>query len=210
MEKIKVAQTAKKTYPKLSGESRRRAEVAIITKFQEMHPELKFESKDVQREERLIYVAEVLGRKHPIKSLKALSDAEVHFVLNEMSGKLKPAISSTTTAVNIVQTSHQHSEIVHLTSKEQNYAFDILFAFLEWTTEYKEDYLTKRWRRKSERMLTFSQANSLMMQLLNSAAHKDLKAMGKKTGRKENAKHIPILKRKLGLDQKSGVESGRN
>lgn len=194
-----MGQPARKPYPKLNQEKRRRAEIALILKFKQIRPDLKLENKELVREERLIFVSELLGRKTMINSLSSLTDSQIHFVLDEMNRKLKPRITAQTTTVKIVPLPHQ-ATIVHLASEEQLYTFDILLKFLGWNQEQTANYLKRRWRCTSQRLLTFAQANSLMVQLLNMAAQKDLKTEGKKTGRKENRKHIPTLKKKLGIN----------
>jgi hypothetical protein len=191
----------KNTYPKLNEKQRKGAYAAISINFMKMRRDLKGENKDVIREEKLDYITKSLDRKHPVKTTKALSDSEIHFVLDAMNKMLKPKISSETTAIKIVPGAYQGAKIIHLTQEPQQWAIEKLLSYLEWTQEYKEDYLTKRWKTKSERMLTTAQANSFTFQLLKTAASKDLKSLGKETKGKATLNHIPIIKAKLGIDQ---------
>jgi urease beta subunit len=196
-----MGQAALKTYPKMSADSRKRAYAAISINFMKMRPDLKHESKDIVREERLAFITELLDRKHPVTSLTALTDSNIHFVLDRMNAQLKPKMSAETTAIKIVPGAYQEAKIIHLTQEPQRWAIEKLISYLEWTQEYKEDYLTKRWKTKSERMLTTAQANSFTFQLLKTAASKDLKSLGKETKGKATLNHIPIIKAKLGIDQ---------
>lgn len=96
------------------------------------------------------------------------------------------------------------AEITFLTSEEQLFTFKKLEAHIGWTDEQRENYLNPRFRRTTFQILTFIQANALIMQLLNIAAHKDLKSSlgkDKKITRQMTAKYIPALKQKLRIDQ---------
>ena len=196
----------------MSVESRRASYAAININWLQMRPDLRFESKEIIREERLAWITSLLDLARPLSSLTKLTDGQIGIVMDEMrrmtGTKSEPKPKPPQTRGNVVQLSDykkntpkvkSEAEIKHLTSEEQLFTLEKLETYIGWTTQQRENYLRPRFGPANFQMLTFQQANALMIQLLNIAAHKDLKAMGKKTGRTENAKYIPTLKKKLGV-----------
>ncbi len=194
----------------MSSQSRSKAYGALNILWKKMRPDLHFEDKETVREERLVWIANLLGLKK-LDSTKTLTDKQIGLVLAEMkhlTGETpktpqitpKPPPSA---IVGIVETGADN--VVYLSaeraSDEQIYTLRKLLEFLDWSEEYQTEFLTKRGFPADISALRFKKAHPLMMLLLNSAAHKDLKAQGKQTGRKETAKHIPIIKRKLQIDR---------
>lgn len=190
----------------MSPQSRHAAYAAINITWQQMRPDLKFEAKEIVREEMLAWCASFLALKK-LDSIKDLSDGQIGRVLDEMKRMTgqqpqpKPDQKSPFTSrcgkLRAVEPPGTGAEIIHLTSEEQLFTLQKLETFIGWTAERRENYLQPRFQRKNFQMLTFKQANTLMMQMLNIAAHKDLKAQGKPTGRAATAKHIKIIKKKL-------------
>lgn len=192
--------------PSMSPESRNRSYAAINISWQKMRPDLHFESKEIIREEMLSWIVSFLQIKK-LDSIKNLSDGQIGRVLDEMrnlSGeasekktdtKFKKNIKvapSSGNVVNLAQFKRQH-----YATEEQKYTLGKIIDFLGWSEETLKNFLIKRKFGESIEKLAFKKANSLTMILLNSAAHKDLKAKGLKTGRAETAKHIKFIKRKL-------------
>jgi len=97
------------------------------------------------------------------------------------------------------------AEIHHLATNAQVEVIQKLIQHLAWSAIGKQAFLTKNFRRESERMLTPAQANSCTYILLRIAAAKSIKQT-------RNVKHvsssmireeIPKLKERLGIDQKA-------
>ena len=193
----------------ISPESRRAAYAAININWLQMRPDLRFESKEIIRDERLAWISSFLQLARPLESTTKLTDGQIGLLLDEMrrmTGTVAETKPKQLTGTNVVQLSDYKkpetsspgsAEIKHLTGEAQSYTLEKLEKYIGWTAEQRENYLKPRFGAGNFRMLQFKQANALMMQMLNIAAQKDLKAQGKKTGRAENAKYIPILKKKL-------------
>lgn len=195
----------------MGAESRNKAYAAINISWKKMRPDMAFADKDEIRDQRLAWMAQFLGLKS-LDSTKDLSDNQIGLVLEEMrrmTGEAKPAsparpyFKGKALPFGVVEsTPSSGAEIIHLASNEQIYVLEKLEAYIGWTTEQRENYLQPRFKRRNFRTLIFKQATALTMQMLNIAAHKDLKAQGKeKISRAQTAKQIPILKKKLGIDQ---------
>lgn len=204
----------------MSRQSRNSAYAAINILWNQMRPDLRFEAKDVVREERLAWIASFLRLKK-LDSTTKLSDGQIGKVLDEMkrlTGQVsKPQEINTksqfSTNLRLVEnpnvnvsTIYLHSEnsaeIIHLASEEQIFTINKLVGTIGWTEEGFREFLFQKFQRRSPRMLTFKNANSLMMILLNIAADKELRAQGKtKISRKMTAEYIPILKKKLQIDR---------
>ncbi len=96
------------------------------------------------------------------------------------------------------------AEIFHLSSPEQRFTLRKLEDYLGWTPERRANFLKPRFKATTFEMLRFDQATALTIQMLNIAAHRDLKkSLGAdvKISRKMTAKYIPVLKQKLGIDR---------
>ena len=188
----------------MSAQSRNGSYAAININWQQMRPDLKFESKEIVREEMLSWIAGFLDLKK-LDSIKDLTDGNIGRVLEEMkrmtgTAPTKPKKEfSTPFGRGQIRSVPPPSgaEVIHLATEEQQFTAQKLFDFLGWNVERKEEFLRDRFKCPNVRMLTFKKANSLMMILLNISAHVDLKAKGKKTGRTETAKHIGFIKKKL-------------
>jgi hypothetical protein len=197
----------------MSAQSHSKAIAAIQILWKQMRPDLTFD-KEGSREERLAWIAQFLGMKRELKSITDLSDKQLGLVLEEMrrltgqpSKPRQNAPQSPNTATfGVVETTPSGgAEIIHLTTPGQLITLKKLEAHIGWTQLQRENYLQPRFRRTNFQMLTFKQANSLIMQMLNIAAHKDLKSTlgpDKKITRQMTAKYIPTLKQKLRIDQK--------
>lgn len=186
-------------------QSRNSAYAALNILWLQMRPDLKWESKDVIREERLIWIAGLLGLKRELKSTKDLTDGQIGLVLDEMkrltgSGRHIPQAPATPQQTNVIKFP-KPDNVVYLSaeraSEEQIYTIRKILEYLGWSEEVKTDFLTKRGFPVDISKLRFKKAHPLMMILLNAAAHKDLKANGKPTGRAACGAHIKIIKRKL-------------
>lgn len=202
----------------MSRDSRNSAYAAINILWNQMRPDLRFEAKDVVREERLAWIASFLGLKK-LDSTTKLSDGQIGKVIDEMkrlTGQVsKPQENNTKSQfstnlrlvenpnVNESTTSLHHessAEIIHLASEEQKFTLEKLDRHIKWRNRelfYKQRKFTTNFA-----MLKFDQATSLTMILLNIAAHQDLKEQGKTSiSRTMTAKYIPVLKKKLQIDR---------
>lgn len=181
-------------------QSRHKAYAAINISWQQMRPDLHLESKEDIRAEMLTWIPAFLGLRK-LDSIKDLSDGQIGRILDEMKrltgqSSPKPNNSPFGKKPNL-QLVTDGAEVIHLASEEQQFTAQKLFEFLGWSVESKEKFLRERFNCPKVAMLKFEKANSLMMILLNIAAHVDLKAKGLKTGRAETAKHIKFIKSKL-------------
>ncbi|MDQ3132419.1 MAG: hypothetical protein M3Q99_16855 [Acidobacteriota bacterium] len=192
--------------PSMSRQSRGRAYAAINILWQQMRPDLRFEDKDVIRDERLSWIGDFLGLEK-LDSTTKLSDKQIGMLLEEMkrlTGQASKTPENNTKfgkSQNINNSENAQpdgAEIIHLAGEEQIYTINKLVGSIGWTEDGFREFLFQKFRRRSPRMLTFKKANSLMMILLNIAADKHLRAQGKtKISRQMTAEYIPVLKRKL-------------
>ncbi len=190
-------------------QSRNNAYAAIQISWLAMRPDLRFELKEVIRDERLCWITSFLGLRRPLGSITELSDKQLGFVIEEMKRLSGQAVStkkaeSTTEFKKLYNSnfSNNVADVVHLAGEAQLFTINKLVGAIGWTEEGFRDFLFQKFRRRSPRMLTFKQANSLTMILLNIAADKHLRAQGKtKITRKMTAEYIPTLKRKLEIDR---------
>lgn len=190
----------------MSVQSRNSAYAAINILWLQMRHDLRFESKDVIRDERMTWIAGFLGLKK-LDSTKDLSDRQIGFVLEEMrrltgqASKQQKAPQNSEISNNPIN-SAKPADVIHLASEEQVFTINKLVGAIGWSEEGFRDFLFRKFRRRSPQMLTFKNATALTMILLNIAADKELRAQGKtKISRKMTAVYIPVLKRKLGIDR---------
>jgi hypothetical protein len=185
----------------MSQQSRNGAYAAMNIMWLQMRPDLQWESKDVIREERLIWIQTFLGLKRGLKSTTDLNDKQIGVVLEEMrrlTGTSSPKPNNTPFGKKPdLKIPSCGADVIHLASEEQQFTARKLFEFLGWNVERIEEFLRDRFNCPNVAMLRFNKANSLMMILLNIAAHADLKAKGLPTGRAATAKHIKFIKKKL-------------
>lgn len=185
----------------MSPDSRKRAIAAIQIMWQQMRPDLHGD-REALREERLTWISSFLDLKKPITSVTKLSDGQIGLLLEEMkrlTGDAKPKTAGDARFARPCPAlaSPSGGDVIHLSTEEQQFTAQKIFDFLGWNVEKKEQFLRDKFNCPNVRMLTFKKANSMMMILLNIAAHIDLKAKGRKTGRAETAKHIKAIKRRL-------------
>lgn len=168
--------------------------------------------KDELRESRLQFMSQVL--KRDVKSSRDLSQAKLGKVLDAMRDlERSPTLPGGVPTVDRRQmTDGQPSSVAgqvhHLATEAQVAVIDKLFLHLGWRLESIEAFLSKRFKTKSQRMLTPAQANSLTFILLRIAASHDIKDRTK-VERVSNAMiraEIPALKRRLGIDQKPSAD----
>lgn len=182
----------------MSAQSRNGAYAAMNIMWLQMRPDLQWESKDVIREERLIWIQEFLGLTRSLKSTKNLTDKQIGEVLEEMRRLTGTKSEKPQTATaNVVAFATGGAEVIHLTSEQQQFTAQKLFDYLGWNVERKEKFLRERFNCPNVAMLKFNKANALVMILLNIAAHVDLKSKGLTTGRAATAGHIKVIKKKL-------------
>lgn len=196
----------------MSRESRSKAYGKINILWKQMRSDLRFEDKDTIRDERLTWIAEFLGLKK-LDSTTKLSDKQIGLVVEEMMRLTGQAPKTRQNApksqpsgiLSVVETSSTGgAEIIHLTTPEQLFTLEKLEAHIGWTVEQRENYLKPRFKRTNFRTLKFAQANALIMQLMTIGTQKDLKLIlgpGNSISREEIKKYIPILKKKLEIDQ---------
>jgi len=181
----------------MSPQSRNGAYAAINILWLQMRPDLKWESKDDIRAARLEWIQNFLDLKRELKSTKDLTDGQIGLLLDEMKRLTGQSVKQSPTAVPPSGADNVTFLSAFRASEEQKHTLRKLFDFLQWSEDYKTEFLKKRKFPAEVSSLTFRKANSLTMILLNSAAHKDLKAQSKPTGRAATAAHIKNIKRKL-------------
>lgn len=180
---------------------------AIHIEWLKIRPDLKHD-KEALREERLIWVSELLGYKHTISSMSLLSDKQLGIVLDELRKLTKPK-TSTQWCGKLKPATNTSAEIIHLANEAQVLTLQKIISFLQWSDDKLEGFLVKRYRSKSLRMLTFKQANSATFIFLNIAADADLRKLGfTKITREQTNKHIPEIKRRLEIDGMQWKERG--
>lgn len=205
----------------MSPESRRAAYGKINIVWLQMRPDLKFEDKDTIRDERLAWITSLLSLARPLGSTTELTDGQIGLVLDEM--QKMTGVNTNPTAfrrekaqverehenvVNIADYRRLHepeatnAEITHLSGEAQVFTINKLVGAIGWSEEHFREFLFRKFRRRSPRMLTFKDCNSLTMILLTIAADKELRAQGHaKISRAMTAKYIPVLKKKLQIDR---------
>lgn len=186
----------------MSRESRTGAYAAMNILWLKMRPDLRFEDKQTIRDERLTWITSFLGLEKDLKTAVDLTDGQIGLVLDEMkrmtgSGNTSsPQTPVNQTTGNVV--SLQQFKLQHYGSEEQKYTLGKIILYLKWTDEQTSNFLKKRKFGESIEKISFKNANSLTMILLNIAADKDLRILGeKKVSRKMTAEYIPLLKKKL-------------
>ena len=202
----------------MSPQSRNSAIAAIQICWKQMRPDLHGD-KYVLREERLTWISNFLQLRRPLESVKNLSDGQMLLVLDEMKNMTGAKSTPSPREKGAIEREHRNvvniadyrkaadseatdAEITHLSGEAQIFTINKLVGSIGWSDGHFREFLFKKFRRRSPRMLTFKDCNSLMMILLNIAADKELRAQGKtKISRAMTAKYIPILKKKLQIDQ---------
>ncbi|MET0466897.1 MAG: hypothetical protein ABW007_27295 [Chitinophagaceae bacterium] len=178
--------------------SRRKMMAAINIQWKELRPDL-HHSPDELREERLAYITDILKLKEPLGSLKDLTNYQMSRVLAHFDGlRAQPALPSTRIVARPAV-----AEIVHLATAQQVYTINKLLDFLGWHPDSRKKFLTARYQRENPVHLRPRQANALIRILFNIACSQELKKAGfKKVSRAMIGMHIPVLKKKLGIDRK--------
>lgn len=202
----------------MSPQSRNSAIGAIQICWKQMRPDLHGD-KDAMREERLTWISNFLQLRRPLESVKDLSDGQMLLVLDEMKNMTGAKTNPSPLEKGAIEREHRNvvniadyrkvadgeatdAEITHLSGEAQIFTINKLVGAIGWSEEGFRDFLFKKFRRRSPRMLSFKDCNSLTMILLNIAADKELRAQGHaKISRAMTAKYIPILKKKLQIDQ---------
>lgn len=206
-------------------DSRRSAIAAIQICWKKMRPDLAHD-KELDRDERLAWIADYLDLKK-LNSITDLSNSNLFDVAGHMkeltgSGKqqhrparrpverLKVAggaevitFPGNQKKVDPAAAGGTGAEISHTATPEQIYTLEKLQGYLGWSAEGMARFMKQRFKTDAFQMLRFKQAHALTMQLLNIAAHADLKKTnpGSKISRSDTAQYIPKLKRKLQIDQ---------
>jgi hypothetical protein len=178
--------------------SRKKMIAAINIQWKELRPDLHNNPEEL-RAERLAYITDVLKLKDPLASLKDLTNYQMSRVLEHFDGlRTQPALPNTQVVAKPVV-----AEIIHLASAQQVYAINKLLDFLGWHPDSRKKFLSSRFQRENPVHLLPRQAQSLVRILLNIACQQELKKAGfKKVTRKQICMHIPVLKKKLGIDRK--------
>jgi hypothetical protein len=170
--------------------------------------------KEELRDSRLQFMARVLNRE--VTTSRGLSQAKLGKVLDAMraleSAPLLPGGAPTVDPQPSI--ANVPAEVHHLATESQVATIDKLFGCMGWSPEAIASFTEKRFKRKSPRLITPKQANSLTMILMNIAASRDIKRRWREeTGREVEhvsremiRAEIPALKRRLGIDQKAEVD----
>jgi hypothetical protein len=182
---------------------------AIHITWSKLRRDLKGDKEEL-RESRLLFMSQVLNRE--VTTSRGLSQAKLGKVLDAMraleSSPLLPGGVPTVEQPPAIESAP--AEVHHLATEAQVATSDKLFGYLGWSPEAIASFTEKRFKRKSPRLITPKQANSLTMILMNIAASRDIKRRWK-AERGREVEHvsremiraeIPALKRRLGIDQK--------
>ena len=176
--------------------------------------------KDEMRDARLRFCEKALGLRRTLKSMSSLTGAQLGRVLDEMRRLERsptlpgaeyrvPALAGSfareksPTEVGTLNTAG--AEIHHLATDAQVGAIQKLFHYLQWSAIGAQAFMSEKFGRGSERLLSPVQANSLTMILFNIAGAKAIKSrpgFEGKVSRQMIRMEIPRLKRELGIDQK--------
>lgn len=188
----------------MSPASRKKAYAAINITWANLRPDLKWEAKEEVRQQLLEWIIRLLGLKK-LDSIKDLSDGQIGKALEEMK-RLSGKNNSIENPQSAIPNPKSNDNIVYLSafraSEEQKYTLGKILDYIGWSEEAKTRFLEKRGFPSDINLLPFKKANSLTIILLNIAADKDLRAQGEaKITRQMTAKYIPVLKKKLGVDQ---------
>lgn len=185
----------------------------IHAEFPKLRPDLRHSTDEI-RLERLAFCERTLNLRKPLASMRHLTDEQLGRVIEaikrEMSAPVLPgcAVHHFKARVETNDLSgcgpEQMAAIHHLAGQEQVWAIKRMLTHLRWGTEATENFISRRFKRRSPEMLSPKQANSMLMILFNIAASNDLKKQhGEATAITSvmKARYIPELKRKLGIDQ---------
>jgi hypothetical protein len=178
---------------------------AIHIKFRQARPDLRYATKDELREERLAFINNVLRLKRQITSMRDCTDRQLGLVLDALK-QFQPQLPGG--SIKPEQSSDGGAEIIHLASAEQVHTINLLFDFLNWGFDTRENFLKKRFKRSSPTMLSPKQANSSVMILLTIAASREIRNRGDvaRVSRAMIRAEIPELKSRLGIDRKQADE----
>lgn len=189
---------------------------------------------DELRRARLEFCRDACGLKETPVSITALNDAQLGLVLDRMKEvggqkaevRDRPSLTSCTVrplkpktreaieqmGLQAIEASEsgvscgvaEPGQIIHLAGNAQAWACARVMDYLEWPDQKRQEYIGKRFRRTSEKMLRPDQARSLLIQLLTIAAHAELKlrhGKDQKFSREQITTEIPMIKRRLGIDR---------
>lgn len=189
-----------------AGDSRKRMMAAIQIKWQQMRPDLRH-SPDELREERLAFVSNVLRLRRELTSLRDLSDRQLGRVLDALNDMtVHPRLPNSEVPQKPIAT----AEIIHLASAGQVHAINKLLNYLDWTAGFQETFIKRRYKRANPVHLRPKEAHSLLRILLNIACTRELKERGvTKVTRAMINLQIPVLKQRLGIDQKPPAHSNQ-
>lgn len=214
-----------KAFKKRSTDSRRSAIAAIQICWKKMRPDLSHD-KELDREERLAWIAQYLGLKK-LGSITDLSDTDLFSTagrMKELTGSSKPQprparkpverltvsggaeiiqFPGTRNVVDLEPAAGGGADVDHSATPEQIYTLEKLHTYIGWSAEGMAKFMKARFKTEVFQMLRYKQAHALTMLLLNIAAHQDLKKLdpSASVSRADTAKYIPKLKRKLRIDQ---------
>lgn len=199
---------------------------AIHATWRKVAPPTVVDAEDL-RVERLNFATRVLNLNKPLDSMSGLSGAQLGRVLDAMREMERaPALPGGSPTVSEgyedagKMPALPAAEIHHLATTAQVEAIEKLFdcEYLRWSVVKREEFLSKRFRRSSPRMLTTVQANHCTMILMSIAAHRRIKTRLVRVSKKDQKvsrtmvhAEIPALKRRLGIDQqKSEVRNQKS
>jgi len=212
-----VFKSEKPARVKKSGRAGTIAAIHIVWK--KLRPDLRHDVEGL-RAARLDFMNDVLKPKRLIESMRDVSEAKLGKVLDAMRelerAPLLPGAQASSLPAGGSAKIHQGEEagIHHLATEAQVAVISKLFLHLGWTLESIEGFTFQKFKRKSHRMITPKQANSLTMILLTIAAARDIKRRwlaetGREVGkvsREMIRAEIPQLKRRLEIDQKPSAD----
>ncbi len=192
-----------------SSPGRNKMLAAIHVTWHRLRPDLHHD-KDVERDERLAFIADTLRLKRPVSSMRSLTVQQLGRVLDALRRfEAQPHLVGYAPPVKPQPAQTGAADVVHLATTEQRFFIDRLFVFLNWTDEFREDFTFRKFRRRRAALLSTAQAHSLIRILLNVACSRVLKERGHdKVSREMIRAEIPALKARLGVDRAAGAAEG--
>ena len=185
------------------SEFRRRKYAQIKLTWRELRGDLAGDREEL-RNQLLVFAAAELGIQ-PIGSLTDLTDGQLKRVAEALQREKHQPRLPGQSLPEVKPAPITSGEVIHLASQPQQFTINKLFAYLRWSSDYREQFLREKYRRNSPAMLSTKQAHGCIRLLLNFAAYRDLKEQRGGDGKipqRDAVRYLTELKRKLGIGQK--------
>jgi hypothetical protein len=160
---------------------------------------------DESRDARLDWLTRKLNLRRPLESTKDLTDKQLGLALDALrKAQSHPELPGTDLLYRspIAEGKKEQARIIHLASEPQVHTLQVLFNDLGWSPAGQRKFLEARYKHGTATLLRQKEANSLIAILLNIIASRDLKAAGwGKVNRAQMKDYVPVVKKRLGIDQ---------